>query len=59
MLHHRVPPMAPRLAVTSGLFPEKPRGDAERGYLLLQGIILMAHTLILPFVLTQICCVYV
>lgn len=44
---------------TSGPFPGKPRGGAEGGYLWLQGSILMAHTLILPFVLKQICCIHV
>lgn len=58
VLYHSVPPMAPRLAVTSGPLPEKPRGSAERGYLWLQGNILMAQMLTLPFFLTQICCVY-
>ena len=58
MLYHSVPPMAPRLAITSGPFPEKPCTGAERGYVWLQGNILMAHTLILPIFLTHICCVY-
>lgn len=52
--------MAPKLAITPGLFSEKPGGgggDMGR-HIWLQGNIVMAHMLILPFLLTQICCVY-
>lgn len=49
---------APQLAITPGPFPEKAGGVGKRRHVWLQGSIVMAHTLILPFLLTQICCIY-
>lgn len=51
--------MALGLVITSGPFPGKPCGGAEKGSLWFWGIILVAHTLILHLkFLTKTCSAY-